>query len=180
MRISPTERVVDPGGEREPGLRRFGMHVTPGVDEIVPEVQVTEMVESLGEGRERNSGAQGQEALEDVLVARARNGTESVERGRTRDLSDAFGRESEGGVDRLVQRGQNENDRVDVVDVEQEEHHRTARVQESGVMIVGERGLSRLHAGHEHALHRCDLGLATVSANQGTAQRVRHLGRTAL
>lgn len=139
---------------------------------------MSELVQPLGQRRERQPRAKGEKPLDQAFVARQWDGIEGAHRRRADSSFDLRGRDSQKRVRGLVQGGHHEDRDVDVAYVPQENERGPARMQVGGMVIVCEGTDTRLHGQVERPSQARHFGLGGTIGYGGPGQRPTHLLRS--
>ena len=121
MGVTFPERRVDSRCKGEPCRGDLDMGVGPVVNEVFPQVEVSQVVQAFGQGCQREPRPEKEQSFHKTFTARHRDALKCLPRARANDLLDLPGRRLQHQVDRLVECSDDEHDRVDALDVMQED-----------------------------------------------------------
>ena len=97
------------------------MGVGPMVAEVLAHVEVPQVVQAFGEGGQCQPRPEMEQSFDETFAARHRDTLKCLPRACANDLLDVLGRRLQCHIDRLVECGDDEHDRVDMFDVMQDD-----------------------------------------------------------
>ena len=155
------------------------MRVGPVVDQIVTKMKVPKLIEAFSQRGQGQAGTQEQKALDELLVSRHGNLLQRTNRHRSDLVLDPVHRYPQPGIHRLVKCRHDQDDGVDGLHVVEEDQSGSSGVEPRRMVIVTQCGETWSHGEREHAQNFIlFLGSRSPGA-QRSAQRSRHLLRTA-
>ncbi len=159
---------MHPPGEGQPRSHHLFVGPGPEVEEILALVEMAQVVEALGNGRQGQTGAEGQEALGQPLVPGQRDRRHRPHRRRPERGLDLLGGHPPRLVHRLVETGQNQNGHVHRADIAEQDQSRAARMQIRRMVVVVQRLQPGGHGQPERPPQRLDVGLRSrLGAGRG-------------